>query len=261
MGRVQRAGGEDPRDVQARLGRALVALQQGRYEQADADLSILLTRDDPENAELYFARRALARLALGRFAEAETDAANSYRRKPTPSHQRLWIRTLLAVGRVEELSWLTEPEDLVLLPGDGLSLKADLRAAAKRLQARDQDSTLKISLAHRLQSVLLSSLGDPEAEDQASRAIEVAPQSATAYLVRARVRHRAGNRPAAMADVDTGLALEPGDPRLLELRGRLKTENGNPAAALIDFNRALARDAQGTIRASRARALDGSGAT
>ena len=43
----------------ARLGRALVALQLGRYEQADADLSILLTRDDPENAELYFARRAL----------------------------------------------------------------------------------------------------------------------------------------------------------------------------------------------------------
>ena len=143
----------------------------------------------------------------------------------------------------------------MLLPGDGPSLKADLRAAVNHLQSRDQDSTLSISLAHRLQGVLLSSLGDPEAEDQASRAVAMAPQSATAYLVRARVRHRAGNRSAAMADVDAGLALEPGDPRLLELRGRLKTENGNPAAALIDFNRALARDAQGTIRASRARAL------
>jgi tetratricopeptide (TPR) repeat protein len=58
-----------------------------------------------------------------------------------------------------------------------------------------------------------------------------------------------------MVDVDAGLALEPGDLRLLELRGRLKTENGNPAAALIDFNRVLARDVQGTIHASRARAL------
>jgi serine/threonine protein kinase/tetratricopeptide (TPR) repeat protein len=247
--------GEDERDIEARLGRALVALQLGRYEQADKDLSILLTRDDPENAELYFARRALACLALGRLKQAESDAANSYRRKPTPSHQRLWVRTLLAVGRVEELSWLTEPDDLVLLPGDGPSLKADLRAAVKRLQPGDQDSTLNIALAHRLQSVLLSSLDDPEAEDHASRSIALAPQSATAYLVRARVRRRAGNRTGAMADVDSGLALEPGDPRLLELRGRLKSENGNPAAALIDFNRALARDAQGTVRAWRARAL------
>jgi tetratricopeptide (TPR) repeat protein len=143
----------------------------------------------------------------------------------------------------------------MLLPGDGPSIKTDLRAAVHRLQSRERDSTLSVSLAHRLQSVLLSSLGDPEAEGHASRAIALAPQSAAAYLVRARVRHRAGNRAGAMADVDAGLALEPGDPRLLELRGRLKTENGNPAAALIDLNRALARDAQGMIRASRARAL------
>ena len=110
-------------------------------------------------------------------------------------------------------------------------------------------------LAHRLLSVLQSSLNDPEAETQASRAIALAPQSPTAYLVRAQVRRRAGNRSGAMADVDSGLALEPGDVRLLELRGRLKTENGNPAGALIDLNRAVARDAQSTIRASRARAL------
>src|SRR4051812_15698895 len=103
--------GEDERDIEARLGRALVALQLGRYEQADKDLSILLTRDDPASAELYFARRAQARLALGRGEAAESDAADSYRRKPTLSHQRLWIRTLLAVGRVEDLSWLTQPDD------------------------------------------------------------------------------------------------------------------------------------------------------
>jgi tetratricopeptide (TPR) repeat protein len=246
---------ENERDVDARLGRALVALQLRRYEQADADLSILLTRDNPKDAELYFARRALVRLAQGRYEAAEADAADSYRRKPTPSHQRLWVRTLLAAGRVDDLSWLTQPDDISLLPGAGTSITADLRAAVKRLQSRDQNSTLSLPLALRLQSVLESALGSPEAEDQASRAIALAPQSATAYLVRAQVRRRAGNRSGAMADLVTGLALEPDDLRLLGLRGRLMTESGDPKAALIDFNRVLTRDAQGTIRASRARAL------
>ena len=66
--------GEDRRDVSARLGRALVALQLGRYEQADADLSILLTRDDPVNAEQYFAQRRWRAWAW----------ASSRRPRPTP---------------------------------------------------------------------------------------------------------------------------------------------------------------------------------
>jgi hypothetical protein len=139
---------------------ALVALQLRRHEQADFDLEILM-RDNPKDAELYFARRALARLALGRFEAAESDAANSYRRNPTPSHQRLWIRTLLAAGRVDDLSWLIQPDDISLLPGAGPSITADLRAAVKRLQSRDQNSTLSLPLAHRLQSVLQSALGSP----------------------------------------------------------------------------------------------------
>ena len=47
----------------------------------------------------------------------------------------------------------------------------------------------------------------------------------------------------------------PGDPRLLELRGLLKTETGNPEAALIDLDRAILRGAQGTVRTPRALAL------
>ena len=131
---------------------------------------------------------------------------------------------------MEELSWLTQPDDLVLLPGDGSAVRSRSWSGSDLtfIPAIERISTLSISLAHRLQSVLQSSLGDPDAEDQASRAVAMAPQSATAYLVRAGVRHRAGNRSAAMADVNAGLALEPGDPRLLELRARLKTENGNP---------------------------------
>src|SRR5512135_3622617 len=72
------------------------------------------------------------------------------------------------------------------------------------------------------------------------------------YLVRARVRRRSGDRRGARSDVETGLALGPGDPRLLELRGLLEAESGHPGAALIDLNRAILRGAQGTVRVPRA---------
>src|SRR5439155_9229208 len=80
-------------------------------------------------------------------------------------------------------------------------------------------------------------------------------ESADAHLVRARVRRRSGHRLAALADVESALALVPADPRLLELRGVLKTETGNPEGALIDLDRAILRGAQGTVRVPRALAL------
>jgi tetratricopeptide (TPR) repeat protein len=103
--------------------------------------------------------------------------------------------------------------------------------------------------------VILSALDDPAAEAEASRALALTPESADASLVRARVRRRSGARQAALADVESALALMPGDPRLLELRGILKTEMGNPAGALIDLDRAILRGAQGPVRAARALTL------
>ena len=46
-------------------------------ERAEADLNLLL-RDAPERADEVLARRALARLALGRQAEAEVDALAAF---------------------------------------------------------------------------------------------------------------------------------------------------------------------------------------
>jgi tetratricopeptide (TPR) repeat protein len=247
---------EDPRDDQARKSRALLALQLDRPAQAEADLTILL-RDVPEQADELLARRALARLGLGRPDAAEEDAAGAYRRRPSPSRERLWVRTLLALGRVEDLFWLDRPDDLAVLPGGGASARDDLRAASRRLGAlaegdRDRAAAAR---AHRTRAVILSALDDPAAESEASRALAMTPESADAYLVRARVRRRAGDRRAALADVESALALVPGDPRLLELRGILKTELGNPLGALIDLDRAILRGAQGTVRVSRALAL------
>jgi tetratricopeptide (TPR) repeat protein len=93
------------------------------------------------------------------------------------------------------------------------------------------------------------------AEVEASRAVALTPDSADSYLVRARVRHRNDDRQAALADVESALNLVPGDPRLLELRGVLKTETGNPGGGLLDLDRAILRGAQGTVRMARAVAL------
>jgi eukaryotic-like serine/threonine-protein kinase len=220
------------------------------------DLTTLL-RLAPERADEILARRALARLALGRLEGAEEDAAGAYRRKPSPGRERLWVRTLLALRRVDELSWLNRPEDLAILPDGGPSLTADLRATAERLRSAAVEGRAGAASArfHRTRAVLLGALNDPAAEAEASRALELTPESAEAYLVRARIRRIAGDRVAALADVESALTLVPGDPRLLELRGLLKTETGNPEAALIDLDRAILRGAQGTVRTSRALAL------
>ncbi len=81
------------------------------------------------------------------------------------------------------------------------------------------------------------------------------PSRRTPIWCRARVRRLSGDRRSALVDVESALALAPGDPRLLELRGILKTESGNHQGALIDLDRAILRGAPGTVRAPRASAL------
>jgi tetratricopeptide (TPR) repeat protein len=245
---------EAPKLSEARFGRALLAMKRGDANRAEADLTILL-RDEPGNADDIFAWRALAWLALGVPKEAESDAANAYRRKPTPSRERLWMRTLLALGRVEELSWITQPDDLIALPGGGPSLKADLQTALLRLQLPAASNGVAAALACRTRAVILSALGDPRAEREATRSIELSPSSVDAYLVRARIRRRAGDTRGALADVETGLSAGPGDSRLLELRGMLQAESGNPRAALLELNRAVGRGGRGSARAARAMTL------
>src|SRR5262249_36028078 len=78
-----------PRDARGGKGRALTAPQPGGAAQAEDDLPLLL-RDVPEQADELLARRALARRALGRGEAAEEDAAGTYRRRPSPSRERLW---------------------------------------------------------------------------------------------------------------------------------------------------------------------------
>ena len=167
------------------------------------------------------------------------------------------MRTLLALGRVEDLSWLDQPDDLPPISAGGRSLEADLRSAVERLEATAPNHRQAMASAriHRTRAVLLSVLGNLSADTEASRSIALAPEWAEAYLVRGRIRRRSGRRGDALRDIEAGLTLIPGDPRLLELRGLLKTEMGNPSAALIDLDHAVLRGARGTVRIPRARAL------
>jgi Tfp pilus assembly protein PilF len=164
------------------------------------------------------------------------------------------MRTLLALRRVDELLWISRPDDLSILKDGGPPLAADLREAEKKLKSKAAGNRLQPSgsTLHLARSVILSALNDPTAEDEASQAVKLTPDSPDAYIVRARVRRRSGNRRGAMDDVERAMALAPGDPRLLELRGALKTESGNPAAAIVDFDRAILRGASSSVRIPRA---------
>jgi tetratricopeptide (TPR) repeat protein len=249
---------EDPHDIQARYSRALLALRRGQAARAEADWTVLL-QDDPGNTAEVLARRAESWLAIGQAPAAEADAADAFRRRPGQAHERLWIRTLLALGRFDALLWLKAPDELAVLPGGDRELRADLASAAEQLRARAGGggglAGTSLALLHRTRAVLLSALGDPAAEAEASRAIALGPESYEAYLVRARVRRRAGNLEGALGDVEAGLAREPGDPRLFELWGLLQTDTGHASAALIVLDRALLRGAPGSVHAARARAL------
>ena len=249
----------------ARLGRALLALRLGQPAAAEADLTVAL-QEDPKNAAAIFGWRALARLALSRPLDAEADAAGAYRRQPSPNHERLWIRTLLALNRPDDLFWLRSPDDLAILPGGDRALRADLRKGVERLRTpvdgEGNDAPAPASspaLVHRTRAVLLGALDDPAAEAEASHAVALAPESHDSYLVRARIRRRAGDLKGAQADVEAGLSREPGDSRLLELSGLLESETGHPAAALIVLGRALIHGAPASVHAAKAQALSALG--
>src|SRR5205814_707100 len=131
----------------------------------------------------------------------------------------------------------------------GQRLQADLRAAAEGLRG-------STSLDQRLQlAIILSTLRDRSASTVAQEATAIAPTSAKAWLIRARVDHHAGDRDAALEAVERGLLLEPDDPRFLALRGQLHTERGHPEEGLADLERAGRLGAGAIVGLPRSEAL------
>jgi tetratricopeptide (TPR) repeat protein len=245
---------EDPDDGAARFGRALLALQQGRTAEAEADLTAAIDGNKiPADLPDLRATRAVAWLLLGRAAEAEADAAAVWQARPTSSHQRLWTRTQLAVGRLGELR-LDDPAEVARLPLPGPALWDSVYAAAVRLKSdagRPSAAGLQALLTR---TVLLAALRDPMARLEADRAVSLAPLSAHVYLVRARVQQYQGRLDEARADVERGLELQSDEPRFWQLRGELKATAGDPQGALADFDRAIQLGGGRTAHAPRAEA-------
>lgn len=243
----------DPADLSARQGRALLALQAGEARAAEADFSELVTQTKGRNDQIL-AHRAQTRLLLGRLEEAEADAREAVRLKPTPGHTRLWTRILLAQGRIENLP-IDRPDELARLPLGGAALTADLRKGADQLASIAAGSGMTALRARLTRALLLAAVRDPAAEREAHQAVALAPLSSQVYLVRGQVRRWLGAVRGAEEDADRGLELDRDDVRLLELRGRARIEAGNPRAGLADLDRALQLDAGISVRAARAQAF------
>jgi len=246
----------DLEDTAARHSRALLELRTGRAENALLDLTALLEpKQRLRNRDEMLAARALALLLLSRSTEAVADATLAQQLRPSPGHERLRQRTLLAARQSDSLQ-LDRPEDLALLPLGGRRLSLDLRAAADgldRLARSHPDETYRASLSR---AVILAALGDHNAAvTAAKKALDLSPYSPRAYLIRGRVRAFLGDRQGARDDVERGLSIQFNEPGLLELRGVLRAAAGDPGRALQDYDQALVSGAFDRIHVQKARAL------
>ena len=246
----------DLNDTAARHSRALLELRLGQAERAAIDLTALLDQRQPlRNRDDVLAARALAFLMLGRSADAVADATEAQRLRPSPSHERLRQRALLAAHQTEGLE-LDRPEDLALLPLSGQRLRLDLQAAAQGLDQNVGKSTVLTYRASLNQAVVLAVLGQRDAAvAAATRAISVSPSSPRAYLIRARIRTFGGDWEGARDDVASGLSIQSSEPGLLELRGVLREKAGDHRGALEDFKQAVALGAFDRIHLHKALAL------
>jgi serine/threonine protein kinase/tetratricopeptide (TPR) repeat protein len=251
---------EDLTDTAARKSRALLELRLGEAERAAIDLTALLeAKTRVKKQDELFAERSLAFLLLGKAPEAVSDATEAQRTRPSPSHERLRQRALLAARRAESLQ-LERPEEVMVLPVGGNRLTLDLRAAALMLGGTVKSHPDKAVRAALNQAVICSALREhARALDAATFALEASPQSARAYLIRARVRYFAGDRARAMFDVDRGLQIQPNEPGLIELRGALQAAAGDARGALESYNQALHWGALGRIHVYKAAAFEALG--
>jgi serine/threonine protein kinase/Tfp pilus assembly protein PilF len=245
-----------PTDTAARHSRALLELRLGQADRAEADLSTLLDSGTKlKNREEILAARALARLVLGRSDQAVSDATAAQALRPCRSYQRLCQRAALAAGRLDALQ-LDRPEDIWKLPLGGRRLESDLGTAAaglSRVAETQKSETYRASLCL---AVILAALGRPEQALQAAdRALAASSSSPRAYLIRARVRSYANDLRGASDDVERGLHIQFNEPGLLELRGALLAQSGQPSAAIEDFNKAMFFGALDRIHIHKAMAL------
>ncbi|WP_337176860.1 tetratricopeptide repeat protein [Paludisphaera sp.] len=247
----------DPDDSAARLSRALLDLRLGRAESASAALDLLLGRERRDGARSdLLATRAVVRMLLGRDDEAVVDALAARRLEPAPARDRLVARALIAAGRVEDLQ-LDDPDSVDHFPLGGARLRADLVACERRIAETAPEGPEAAYRARLTRAAILSALGrHAEARSIVRDALEDSKgSSAGAHLVASRIARRASDPDEALLLVERGLARDPDDPELLELRGTLRIEAGDVASGMSDLDLATARSDSASAHAARASAL------
>lgn len=152
---------------------------------------------------------------------------------------RRWAQTLAQVGEDADAervgAWGSEV--LAALDRGGV-----LEALGVLLARGDFDARGRAE-AHRLRGVEFGSAGDhATAMTQFDRALELDPESASAYEGRAIARAHQGDYAGGVADLDRADGLAPGKARILTLRGDYRRLTGDYQAAVSDLDRAIELD-------------------
>lgn len=203
---------EDPDDLSALTGRALVFGELDEPEKALTDLTQALQLDATD-ASLY-AMRAEVLMQLERLEDAERDLNEARRLAPRDHDHALLLARLLTVMR-------RAPEALGIMEG---------------ALARDDDPSLEALL---LRSHLHLLNGDgSKARSDAMSASNRFPDEAFALVQLAQVQLSEGNAALAMKAASRAVKLDPTLPDAYLVRGAAARLKGDEAAATQDFSRA-----------------------
>lgn len=126
------------------------------------------------------------------------------------------------------------------LSADG-DFASQVKACTEALASPATDEVRVGLLMRRAGANFRSGQGDAAIAD-ATQAIALAPDNATAYRARGMMRNARFEYELALADLDKALELAPGDAGALRHRAHAHEELGQDELALADFNALLAKD-------------------
>ncbi|WAA66021.1 tetratricopeptide repeat protein [Microbacterium oxydans] len=237
----------EPRDY---FQRGMIRLQLRDFDGALQDLEhvLLLEPDDLDAA----AHRAEALAFLKRSDESQTAFEAAVASGLHLAHTyEVWLQSLLssdqasAAEAVVERALGEELDDnsrtrILTIAG---SIYARLRLFNRALEAFENADTLSPgspNVAYR-RAVCHLDMGEPDvALELLDRAVaEPWSMRFAAYATRSSLHRSQGRFPAAFADIESALSLQPGHARLLVTRGCLSMGVGKMAEALTDLNHAL----------------------
>lgn len=240
-----------PRYADFYLCRAQSHDKLGEYDAALKDYGRILELDPSRNDVRFY--RVLALHHAGRSAKAIEEMAKLLELEPDDHHNhRVLGKIHVELGQYEQaVAALTRAVELG--PDDPLAhahlgrahwetgqKEASLADFTRAVELRPGEAEFHLGLAKSYASLDRM----PEALASADRGVELAPDHSFGRIMRAVYRtYVEGDAcfPVVMADLDHAVSLAPRNPAYRRQRGEYLMEYGYMAAALLDFEHALAR--------------------